>query len=187
MNSFSRIVCNADGVRTAFDGYTPTAVWWRAVLWLHGKPSANTLPEASRTRCIVRGFRFYALLYRLVAVALAASGIALLLMRCYMDQTAPYGGVLALGTAVVLWFACGLGYSGARLLATDKRAGTVQLAAFISLLVGFLSFFAGSVSAAFAYYALLPTWVNVAVTGSFCLFGIGSYFIELAYLVGHRE
>ena len=50
---FNRIVCSAPGVRAAFEGRGVWSVWWRLVLWLHGKPRDSRLTARAHAACVI--------------------------------------------------------------------------------------------------------------------------------------
>ena len=52
----------------AFEGCGATSLWWRAILWLHGKPNSPLVSENERRQIVADGFRFYAQLYRFVGL-----------------------------------------------------------------------------------------------------------------------
>src|SRR5690242_523567 len=76
---FQDLVSSPIPVQASFSLHRPTAVWWGIILWLHGKPADPGLSPSECVACVARGFRFYASLYRVLAVILAAAAGGLLL------------------------------------------------------------------------------------------------------------
>src|SRR5438045_3311821 len=109
--TFQQIVCSAPGVRDAFTSYPALSGWWQVVLFLHGKPRDPRLSDAERVRCVADVFRFYAWLYRVLAVIFVGlAGVLAALKGMGSDEVSAYWiGASCLG-GIYLWIISGLGY-----------------------------------------------------------------------------
>lgn len=184
MNDFSRLFCGTESVRSAFDATGPIAVWWRLVLWLHGKPTVPILKEAERVRCIANGFRFYAGLYALLGVALLLAAV----MLAYISWTSSvvlsgYASPGMFGAGVLLLVIARFGVGAAEGFRHGQSIGRIHLVAFVVMLTAFLSLLLGAVSAAVHLLGLLDPLLNIALCAALFTLGIGSYFVELVYLL----
>ena len=179
--TFSQIVCGTPGVRAAFESYQPARLWWQIVLRLHGKPVSSSLSRAQESRQIAAGFRFYAWLYRFLAVA-----FLLLVPTLWLANTGNYWAASSALAGVYLWFCSGLGFAGARDYAEQSARGAVALLAFMAMIVAFLSAFVAVISVAVAQSNALATAPNLAATALLFVVGIGSYFIEIVYLASRE-
>lgn len=138
--SFSRVVSGAESVTGAFEGYRAASVWWRAILWLRGKPTSPVLSESERRQIIADGFRFYAQLYRFVGVLIWLVGGACYYAGVFETANAAlYGSLASALTGGLLWFASGLGFRGARYLREGHNSGRLVLCAFMVATIAFLS------------------------------------------------
>ena len=180
---FQTLVCSASGVRSAFSNHRGLALWWRLVLWLHGKPVMRNLPDERYVECVARGFTFYALLYRCLAVLFLASGLGLLSLRPVYGGTAAYWPAVSLVAAGYLWIAGGLARRGAASFRRGDDVATTELAVFIVMVIAFLSMFLGGASVSAYHLGWLTTWQNVLAGIAFLALGIGSYLIELIFLI----
>lgn len=174
---FSGIVCSAPAVRAAFEGRGVWTAWWRVVLWLHGKPRPGAaMTEAARAACVADGFRFYAALYAGLAGAFALAGAALL-------AVSSYAGGACLLAAAHLAAASSLGRAGAAAYRRGEKAGTLWLVVFLAAVTGFLCAFLAAASVWADRAGAVPPAVNLAATAALLAFGVGSYAIELVYLI----
>ncbi len=178
--TFSQLVCGAPDVRAAFESYVPAQFWWRLILMLHGKPVASSLSCAQESRQIAEGFRFYAWLYRFLAVVFLLLGPTLLAANTN-ENNVNYWAVSSVLSGIYLWFCSGLGFAGARDYAIEAAHGTIVLLTFMVMIVAFLSAFVAVISVV-AQSNWLATAPNLAATSLLFLFGVGSYFIEIVYL-----
>jgi len=184
---FSQIVCSAGAVRTVFDDCLPTRLWWAAVLWLHGKPIDPALSAEERIRCVANGFRFYAGLYRLLAgVFLLVALLLLAIPLMDRDSAPPYWVAASLFAALYLWIVSGLGYTGAASYRKGEWQGVPLLVTFIVTIIAFLSMFLAGVSIAASCSTWLSASANLSAAGALLVFGVGSYIIEVVYLVTER-
>ena len=185
--SFQTLVCGAPGVRSAFSNHRGLSLWWRLVLWLHGKPVTGTLTDERYVECVARGFTFYALLYRSLGGVFLASGLVLFSLRCFDGGTAAYWPAVSLVAAGYLWIAGGLAHRGAASFRRGDGAAATQLVTFIVMVIAFLSMFLGGASVSAYHLGWLTTWQNVLSGVTFLALGIGSYLIELVYLVTEKR
>ena len=180
---FSELVCGALPVQTAFNGQSVLRLWWQIVLMLHGKPRDPGLPEADRIRCIADGFRFYAWLYRLLAVIFLGLSLVLGALKISLAEGGTwYWCVASLLAAVYLWLVSGLGYAGAAAYRRGEGNSISALMAFMVMIIAFLSLFLSAASVAAYHFHWLTTGPNLAMAAGVFAFGIGSYFIEVLYL-----
>ena len=179
--TFSQLVCGAPLVRAAFESYVPAQLWWRLILTLHGKPLVSSLSRAQETRQIADGFRFYAWLYRFLAVVFLALGPTLWAANIG-ENNVNYWAASSILAGIYLWFCSGLGFAGARDYADESARGTVILLTFMVMIVAFLSAFVAVISVAAMQSNWLATAPNLMAAGLLFVFGIGSYFIEIIYL-----
>lgn len=182
--SFSHVVCGAEEVQRAFDPCFAARLWWRAILWLHGKPTAPTLSVQQRTHVIAAGFRFYAQLYRFLSLVLAFVSVTALASSVYSSfgETIYWTGA-GLGASLMLWSASGIGFAGAKSLRAGRCNGRLLLVAFMVAIIAFLSAFVAGLSVVIQTQNIGNVWLNFGATSALWLVGIGSYFIEVLYLV----
>lgn len=185
MNAFSREVCGSAVVREAFAGYGPVVrFWWRCVLWLHGKPEPGAaLSEAQRNAVVADGFAYYARLYRLLGVMLLMVGGAL--TSAHLATGVPgtlYWPLAAAGGALLLLGAAQVGQRAAAGYRERPAEATVYLAVFLVLLMTLLTGLLAAMSVALRGSA--PAAVNVFTLAALFAFGVGSYAIELLYVIG---
>ena len=183
--TFSQLVCSAPLVRTAYDSYAPAKLWWRLILMLHGKPTNSALSAQKENAIIAAGFRFYAWLYRFLAVVFLSMG-PLLIFAETGQRSSDYWVTSSVFAGVCLWLISGLGFAGARDYATNPTRGAVVLIAFMTMIVAFLSAFVATISVVAAQFDWLATAPNLAATGLLFIFGVGSYFIEIVYLASRQ-
>lgn len=184
--TFSQLVCGTPSVRTAFESYAPARLWWRLILILHGKPTQSALSPAQERLQIAAGFRFYAWLYRFLAIIFLLLGL-LLIAADIGESSASYWAASSVLAGISLWFISGLGFSGARTYAINPVRGAVVLIAFLAMIVAFLSAFVATISVVAAQLGWLPTAPNLLATALLFVFGIGSYFIEIVYLASRED
>ena len=185
LSTFSQLVCSAPDVRAACDSYAPAKLWWRLILLLHGKPLNSALAAEQEDLIIAAGFRFYAWLYRFLAVVFLLMGPLSTFAEVGPNGSA-YWATTSVFAGVCLWFISGLGFAGARAYANNTARGAVVLIAFMAMIVAFLSAFVAAISVVAAQLGWLATAPNLVATGLLFVFGIGSYFIEIVYLASHE-
>jgi hypothetical protein len=174
--NFSQIVSSSPSVQNAFRLHRPTRLWWRMILWLHGKPRDPVLSEADKIALLARGFHFYAWLYRGVGVLFLLLAPALLLVETY-------SAIASLFAGLYLWFVSGLGNKGADAYLESDSEAKITLVAFFVMIVAFLSLFVGTLSRIADELVLLPPFLNLPIASGLFVFGIGSYLIEIIFLV----
>ncbi len=183
--NFSQIICSAQSVRAAFTSHRPTRFWWNLILALHGKPVDSSLPQAKQNQRIADGFKFYAWLYRFLAV------IFLLLVPVFIvanvaenSTSSSYWAAASFLAGVYLWSVSGLGYAGAKSYGTGSNS---TLIAFMVMIVAFLSMFVATVSVVAHHQAWLGAIPNLVVASFLFVFGVGSYMIEIIYLTTEQS
>ena len=186
-SSFSRVVSGAEPLANAFDG-SSARFWWRTILWLHGKPTAPQLSNEARRQIVADGFRFYAQLYRFLAV-----------LFWFVSASVWFGGVFDLardalywsGAGILsglgLWVASGVGFAGARVLGENKTGARILLAAFMVAIIAILSALTVALSIEAQTQDVGNVWLNLGATSAVWAFGVGSYFIEVLYLVAEMR
>jgi len=180
---FSQLICGASPVQTAFNGQGVLRLWWQVVLMLHGKPRDPRLPDMDRIECLADGFRFYAWLYRLLAVIFVSLSLVLAALKISLGESGTWYWCLAsLLAAAYLWLVSGLGYAGAGAYRRGEGNSISALMAFMVMIIAFLSLFLSAASVAAYHFHWLTTGPNLAVAAGVFAFGIGSYFIEVLYL-----
>lgn len=186
--TFAQIVCSDSAVQSAFLNHGPTQCWWRLILLLHGKPLEPSMSPAARTAKVAEGFRFYAMLYRSVAVLFLALSPALFAIhRMDQNEVSTYWPAASLLAAFYLWNASGLGFAGARIYETNEIRGTSALVGFMVMIVAFLSLFVAALSVMAHHAAWLGTMPNLVAAAALFVFGVGSYMIEIVYLATARQ
>ncbi len=186
--SFQQVVCNAPAVRDAFADYPALRPWWSIILLLHGKPRNPQMAHEARVRCIADGFGFYAWLYRLLSmVFLALAGLLALLQGMGSTEVSAYWcGASALGS-LYLWIVSGLGYYGARAYRQELPQSVSLLVSFLVMIVAFLSLFVAALSVVAQQQGWVNSALNLASLGALFVFGVGSYLIEIIYLVAEGQ
>lgn len=179
--TFSQLVCGALPVRAAFESHQSAQLWWRLILRLHGKPVVSSLSCAQESRQIAEGFRFYAWLYRFLAVVFLLLGPIFWAANTSEDNM-NYWAVSSVLAGIYLWFCSGLGFAGARDYAAESARSAVFLLTFMVMIVAFLSAFVAVISIVAMQSNWLATAPNLAATSLLFVFGVGSYFIEIVYL-----
>lgn len=181
--NFSQIVCGASPVREAFLEHRPTRNWWRLILLLHGKPVQNSLSSSKITKRVADGFKFYAWLYRFLAVVFLLLAPVLFAFGAAGDKTSStYFALCSLLAGLYLWSVSGLGYAGAKSYAANRDNGTTSLIAFMVMVVAFLSLFVAAISIVVQQNSWIPMLPNLAGAALLFVFGVGSYLIEIVYL-----
>lgn len=176
---FAALIRSPLEVRNAFAGTLVLAWWWKGVLALHGKPIQSNLGFQTQIACIADGFRFYGLLYRGLAILIGTAAVV-----CWFVTIADfYWMALACGSAVYLWVVSGLAFSGASVFAASAGKCTWHLAAFLVFVALFLIGSMTAISVQMRSFGSLPDVMNILLTAGMMVFGVGSYFVELAALV----
>ena len=181
--AFQQVVCSAPPVRGAFASYPALSGWWQIVLLLHGKPRDPLMSGAERVNCVAGGFRFYAWLYRALAIIfMALAGILVALQCMGSDEVSAYWtGASCLG-GIYLWVVSGLGYCGAESFRQEQRQSVSLLVSFMVMIVAFLSLFVAALSVVVYHLGWVGKGLNLMAISTLFVFGIGSYLIEIIYL-----
>lgn len=182
--NFAAIIRSPGSIRNAFSSIAGLALWWRIVLALHGKPVSADLAEQEKTATLARGFRFYGLLYRGLGGLMALGAGAWILADASYSRY--WGAVLGFG-ALYLIASSSLAFRGADALGAEPARGAALLVSFFVSIMVFLAAF-GAMLSSWAHQAMgahdLP---NASLFAGFILFGIGSYLLEVLYLVCWKE
>lgn len=186
--TFQQVVCSAPLVRDVFTDLPVLHRWWQVILLLHGKPRDPLLSGADRVRCVAQGFRFYAWLYRVLAmVFMALTGLLAALQGMGSDEVSAYWvGASCLG-AIYLWIVSGLGYYGAEVYRQEQPQGISLLVSFMVMIVAFLSLFVAALSVAAHHLGWVANEINLISISALFLFGVGSYLIEIIYLTAQKQ
>lgn len=180
MTSFAAIVRSPAAVRSAFADVPFIRTWWRIVLALHGKPTATDGPEAAR-EVIAAGFVFYSRLYAMLGAVFLILCAAT--FRIAIDAHLSYWMLLGFAAGGYLLLSATVARKGAQAFRESRVEGIACLVLFLAMIIVFLAMFLASVSIVAASLSLVPHWVNILVFAGMSGFGIGSYLLELLYLV----
>lgn len=136
----------------------------------------------------MEGFKFYAALYRSLAIVFLVVSVAFAaLINTEEGASFMYWASASLGAALYLWDASSIGMAGSQTYRHNPTVGRTILLGFMVMVVAFLSLFVGVISAAIHYVAGISTLLNLAATTLFFVFGIGSYGIEIIFLSSEKE
>lgn len=181
---FAALIRSHPDVRAAFAGCGPLRIWWRVILALHGRPELSTASPDAQAQVIARGFAVYAWIFRGLAgvLALALAGLTLVpgVVGSRAFAAALVGGVSA---AVELWIAAGLLATGARRLRAGRSDAGPSLVLGLILVMLFLGVALVAASVAVHEYTNVAAWVNVAALAVLLGLGVGSYGLELRYVL----
>lgn len=184
VHEFAAIVRSDPDVRAGFAAPRLLVGWWRAILALHGPPVTISLGADERIAVIARGFELYAWLYRGLALVFLLLALAAALARARIDpgiaELALAGGLLA---GLYLWLVSGLLFRGADAYRSSPANGARILACGLVLVIAFLCmFFVGAAALAHSF-DLVPLALDLVLLVSAVALGVGSYGLELAYLL----
>jgi len=183
--NFASCIRSPEAVRDVFRTHRLFHWWWLMILRLHGKPVRQDTTPARVRAFVADGLAFYAGLYRLLAIIL----LALLTSVGILSEES--GGsvylILAAASGGFLWATTSLGFRGVDAYRNGEKSGRTLLVVFVVLLTWFLIACAILSSACLYHRHACPLWVNVAATAVFVMIGVGSYCIELIYLVAAGE
>lgn len=187
-SSFSRVVSGHVALATAFDLYCPAKWWWRAILWLHGKPTSPHLRDDERRHIVADGFRFYAALYRFLSgLFFFVSAMVWFAGIFESARDAWYWTGAGVLTSAFLWLVSGVGFAGARAMRDNQASARLMLCAFMIGVVAWLSGLLAALSVVAQTQTVGNPTLNLLVTGFVWAFGVGSYTIEVLYLVAQTE
>lgn len=186
--SFSRIVSSAEPVVGAFDCCGPTRFWWRAILWLHGKPTSPIIDGEERRHIVAEGFRFYAQLYRFLGVLFWLTGAACWSAGIFETGRDAFYWTGASGlVGAFLWFASSLGFAGTKALKQRHGNARLVLCAFMVSIIAFLSALTAVLSVVVQLLTSTDATLNLCALSLVWAIGIASCLIEVLYLVGGTQ
>lgn len=181
---FAALIRSHPDVRAAFAGCGPLRIWWRVILALHGRPEVSTASPEAQAQVIAGGFAVYAWIFCGLGgvLALAIAGLALVpgVIGSRTFAAALVGGVTA---SIELWIAAGLLAAGARRLRTSHGDAGPRLVLGLILVMLFLSVALVAASVAVHAYTDVPVWMNMAALAVLLGLGVGSYGLELRYVI----
>lgn len=181
LRQFAQVVRTPREVRTAFDGQGVLAIWWRLILSLHGKPVDPGLAPAARRSCVAAGFRFYGHLYAGLGV-----WVGLAALPCALYANSYVAGVAIMASAFLV-LTSGLARRGARYHELMDERSTVLLVAFFTLIATFLCMVLAAISVFAELRGLVAPGPNLAALLLFAAVGVGSYGIEVVYVLSPPE
>lgn len=152
------------------------------ILALHGKPMdvATDTPEARTV--LASGFRFYGILYLLVAFCLIATVPAVITAGI---PTPGFWAALLLASSCYLTLVCQFAFSGARKYASEHTDANDYLLVFFIGVIAFVACFCGA-AVVISHHAFPQfDWLNFALGFLMAAFALPSYLIEILFLVNH--
>lgn len=177
MNDFTRVLRTRLAAERPFAGAPGMRAWWRLILALHGKATIGVADPVADRKVVADGLHFYARLYRILTVFVALSSAVFALAGSGAASLAT-----ALGSCAVFALVR-LADNGARQWLLDPSLARVDLAIFFSGISLLLTAFVAAVAAAAVADGSLP-WIAIVVTaGVILVLGVGSYAVELVYVV----
>jgi len=181
---FASVVRSPEHVRAAFASQRfLLKAWWGVILGLHGRAVRHSMTPQEERVCIAEGFHFYGMLYRLVALML----VIVFVGSVAAGITGLYGQALLACSAGYLWVTANLATDGASLYRARAAEGRPLLVTFVVFVTAFLVGFIATASVVTHQHGLLPDPVNVLLFALFLAFGVGSYLIELLFLLGPTD
>ena len=178
--AFRHVVVSPNAVRSAFAETRMTRWWWAAVLRLHGKPTAADVSIESARVCVAAGFRFYAWLYGVVGLAVAASSVAIGLN---FESASLYWISLSVAIGMLLVASSRVAWAGAEAYRRHPAGAVPILMLFLAMVAVCLTFGLAAMSFAANDLQLVGAVTNVAALAGLVIVGIGSYAVEMAYLL----
>jgi hypothetical protein len=182
--SFAKIIRSDQRVRRALADYPVARVWWRWILRLHGKPENVELSAEAQAVLIAKGFEAYAWLFRGLSIFFAIAAFVGYFLRDVLGPDLAQG--TALGGVVLgalLWVASAMIFSGAKAYRNRVRSGSVILVMGLTIVVALLVAMLLGAGAIVQCLHLAPAWLNGVVVAALLTFGVGSYGLELTYLL----
>lgn len=181
---FASVVRSPEHVRAAFASQRLLLkAWWGLILRLHGPAVRHSMTPEEERACIADGFHFYGTLYRLVALML----IIVFVGAVAAGITGLYGQALLASSAGYLWVTANLATDGAKLYRARAAEGRPLLVTFLFFVTAFLVGFIATAGVVTHQHGLLPDLMNILLFAIFLAFGVGSYLIELLFLLGQDE
>jgi hypothetical protein len=155
--------------------------WWSGVMRLHGKSGVKSEGKLEVGDVIANGFRFYARLYRILAALLMVASAFQLFIGGPDGMLA--GPAALAGAALYLLVIAPLANRGADQWKADRRHAQIELVVFFAAIAMFLTGFISSAAVVGICYGELPGLATVLVCGALIIFGVGSYALEIVYVV----
>jgi hypothetical protein len=188
IRGFAEIIRSHPEVRAAFHGYGPSRIWWRVVLALHGKPAQLSVSPERRAGLVARGFEVYGWVFRGLAVMLWIALIVLCLLPAGIGSVSfslVTAGVVP--SSLYLWVASGLLFAGARAYRIGRSDAASYLVLGLVMIIVFLCMALVIASAVLHSSGVVSLWVNAGILACLIAFGVGSYVLELNYVLVTRR
>lgn len=184
MNDFTRLIRSRIQNLSMFPSSPLMRVWWSIVMRLHGKACIDPVDESWATDVAAKGFRFYARIYRVLAVLLGLGSVLLLNANGWEGSLT--GPAALAGAALYLLVIVPLANHGASTWGCDRKQARIELIVFFTAITMFLTgFMSVSAVVGICHYDL-PGLATVLVCGTLILFGVGSYALEIIYIVNEE-
>lgn len=181
MNDFTHLIRSRIQDLPLFPSSPLMRMWWSIVMRLHGKPCVRPVDESMVKDVAANGFRFYARIYRVVAILLGLGAVFLLIADGWQDTLA--GTAALTGAALFLLVITPLANHGAAKWGCNRRQAQIELIVFFTAITMFLTGFISVAAAIGICNCNLPGLATVLVCGALILFGVGSYALEIIYIV----
>ena len=181
---FAEIVRSSPAVRESFRDLPLLHAWWRVILVLHGKPIDTKRNSHHARTTLAKGFRFYGQLYTSLAIV---TSCAVPLIFATEARNQGFWVSLLLGSSLYLGIASALAFSGSDKYLLNHQEARANLVAIFVAVIAYLACFCG-VTMAITHY-VFPEYDILAMAAFllFMLLGIGSYLIEILFLVLDTE
>ena len=175
---FAEIVRSSPQVRDAFCDAGAYSFWWRLILALHGKPGPEKLSATELRLVLARGFRFYASVYLALSVTFLFAAVV---AGC--SGLPDFWIWLLVSASGYLLATSRLAFVGSRNYLKQTKRARPQLVTFFVSIIAFLSCFCGFCAAIVQFAVPSHGYIVFLGLATLLTFGIGSYVIEIVYLV----
>lgn len=184
MRDFAAIIRSHPAVRASFRDHGPIRLWWRIILALHGKPVQLSLSSERQAGLVARGFEVYGWIFRALAVT---AGVALVVLCLLPTEIEPGTFALLIAGAVPgsigFWVASGLLFTGARAYRVARSDAVPALVLGLVMIILLLCLTSIAAGAVVHSSDVAPLWLNAGVLVGSIVFGVGSYVLELNYVL----
>ena len=181
---FAEIIRSSPQVRAAFDGVGGFSLWWRVILALHGKPLSKHGNADDLRLVIARGIRFYGYLYATLAGILF---VAAFIIGWASLLHAPFWICVLTSASIYLIASTRLAFVGSRNYLSHAQNATPQLVTFFVAIIAFLSCFCGFCAAIAHFTNSGHEFTILTAISILLILGVGSYLLEIVYLVTDRS